>query len=485
MEKEITLIFPPTSFIHRAKKEALINKLKLKAYNLWTSYIQKKFGPSTDLHKVFPLKTNPISLGLLCLSTYLKKRGIKVNYIHCDYWLHKRKLSWKELLRFIVQQTSISNVCGIYSTTPTISYTLQIAQVIKKHSPKTIIVVGGPHVTFTDIETINQHPYIDFVVRGEGEETLYEIVKNSDQIEKMKVEIKGTTYRCKGIAKRAPDRPLLHPNQIPSPDFNILPKDYNLLLIDMYSRGCPFRCKFCVEHKFWKNKIRFRDAQTVVDELVQIKENFNQDIIHIADSEIDASPYHLNKLLDVIEQRKINCRYTVNLRPDAYKRINSSIINRMINLGFVGFFVGIESASEHMLKRMGQNSTFSDFLKTIEMLNQNNAKIVIPYIMLGFPGETEKTLKETQEKFIELLKNDYVSFLFPKIFIPYPGTDPYRNPEKYSIKISKNWDKYLRFGFPPPFSSPYLSNKVLKTSIVNFYKEIYAILRKKSQEIHC
>jgi len=476
-KKEVTLIFPPTH-INEMKKKALINDLKLKVYNLWISYLKKKFGPSSDLYKVFPAKANPISLGLLSLCMYLKKRDIKVNYIHCDYWLDKKKLIWNKLLKFIAQKTSTSNVCGLYSTTPMINYTMQIAKAIKYKNPKTLVVVGGPHVTFADIETINQHPYVDFVVRGEGEDTLYEIVKNSKRINKLKVEIQGITYRSNGIAKRVPDRPLLFAAEIPSPDFDILPTDYDLLLIDMYSRGCPFRCNFCVEHEIWKNKIRFRDPQIVVEELAQTKQNFKQDLIHIADSEIDVSPDHLNRLLDAIEQRKINCRYTANLRPDAYKRINSTMLNRMNDLGFVGFFIGVESGSDYMLERMGRKSTFSDFLKTIDLLNQSNAKIIIPYLMLGFPGETEDTLKETQDKFISLLDKERISFLFPKIFIPYPGTEPYKKPENYSIKISKKWEAYARFDFPPPFSS-LLSNEILKASITRFYKRIYAIMKKK------
>ncbi len=480
--KEVTLIFPPMPHIEERGEEATLSDFKLKTYDLWLAHILKKFGSSSDLHKVLPSNANPISLGLLCLSAYLKNRGVKVKYIHCDYLRNKKGLTWDGLLEFIIRETSTSIVCGFYSTTPMVDYAMQIAQSIKSKNPDIVVVTGGPHVTFVDIETINQHPYIDFVVRGEGEETLYEIVKNINQAGKPIMEIPGTTYRVNGQAKRVPDRQLLPSDQIPSPDFDILPQDYNLLLTDMYSRGCPFRCKFCAEHKVWKNRVRFRNPEIVVEELIKIRHNFNQDLIHLADSEIDASPENLKKLLDAIENKKLDCRFTVNLRPDAYKRIDSVLLKRMIKLGFVGFFIGVESASDYMLERMGRNSIFSDFLKTLDLLNNNNVKVIIPYLMLGFPGETEATLKETQEKFIELLEEGRISFLFPKIFIPYPGSDPYENPEAYSIKISKNWEEFSRFGFPPPFTSPCLSNEILSASIISFYERIYDIMRRKSQE---
>lgn len=247
----------------------------------------------------------------------------------------------------------------------------------------------------------------------------------------------------------------------------------------MYSRGCPFGCNFCAESEIWKNQIRFRNPRIVAEELLHIKQNFKQDFIHIADSEIDVSHKRLTELLDAIDDKKIDCRYTVNLRPDAYKRINSTILTRMNDLGFVGFFVGVESGSDYMLDLMGRKSTFSDFLRTIELLNQNNIKIIIPYLMLGFPGETADTLNETQDKFINLLEEECISFFFPKIFIPYPGTDPYRRPETYSITISKKWEEYSRFGFSPPFSSSYLSDEILITSIIRFYERMFAVLQRK------
>lgn len=478
-KKKVTLIFPPTFDVNEKEKKELVSELKSKAYNLWISCIEKKFGPASDLYKVFPSNAHPISLGLLSLSTYLKKRGIEVTYIHCDYWLNGRGMTWDELLKFVAEETKGSDVCGLTSTTPAIDCALQIARAVKLKNPKAIVVIGGPHVTFTDIETINRHPFIDLVVRGEGEETLFEIVKNSDQPAKLKG-ILGTTYRDCGVTKRAAIRPLLSATEIPAPDFAILPKDYNPLLINIGSRGCPFKCKFCVEHKIWEDKVRFRDPKVVAEELMQIRRRYNQNLIHLADSEIDASPYHLKELLDAIDHQKIDCRITVNFRPDAYKRISPALLERMSDLGFVGYFIGVESGSDYMLEKMDRKSIYSDFEKTVNLLNQGSTKIIIPYLMMGFPGETEDTLKETEDKFIKLLEEDRISFLFPKIFVPYPGTDPYQQPEAYSIKISKDWKKYTRFDFPPPFSSTCLSNDELSVATIRFYERIYSVMEKKS-----
>lgn len=472
-EKIVVLIFPPMIQSGETKKEALVSDLKTKAHSLWTDYIQGKYGSKQELEKVLPQKANAIPLGLLSLSGYLRKNGIRVKYVHCDYYLKAKGFTHSELLDYIVSQTLDADVCGIYSTTPMISQALQIAKAVKIGNQSTVVAIGGPHVTFVDIETINKYSFIDIVVRGEGEETLLEVVKNSKQVLSSQVEIPGTTYRLENRAKRAVDRPFIASTEIPAPDFSILPRDFNLLLINMYSRGCPYTCSFCAEGKIWKSRVRFRDPLVVARELAWINHEFGQKIIHIADSEIDVSSLRLNELLDAIELEQVNGLFTVNLRSDAYKRIDHATIKRMIALGFVGFFIGVESGSDRMLDRMCRKSTYLDFLKTLDLLNSHGAMIIIPYLMLGFPGETLETLKETQDKFIGLLNEERISFLFPKIFIPYPGTDPFEQPEAYDINISKNWEEYSRFGFPPPFASPDLSNEDLSDSIIEFYQRIY------------
>lgn len=478
-QKRVILIFPPMIQVSETEKEVLVNNLKAKAYGLWVTDVRSKYGLTSELEKVLPQKANSIPLGLLNLSGYLKKRGIEVRYIHCDYYLKAKKLTWQELLSFIEREVHDADVSGIYSTTPMIGHALQIAEAAKRGNPRGLVALGGPHVTFIDVEMIDQYSFVDVVVRGEGEETLFEVIKNSTRVLKGQVAILGTTYRANNSVNRAGDRPFIPQTEIPAPDYSILPRDFNLLLIDMYSRGCPHSCSFCAEGKIWKSRVRFRDSQTVAEELAYINREFGQTVIHIADSEIDISLSRLNDLLDAIERQQINCLFTVNLRPDAYKRLDQQTLGRMIALGFVGFFIGVESGSDYMLDRMSRKSTYAEFIRTIDLLNQLGAKIIIPYLMLGFPGETSESLQETQDKFIGLLEEERISFLFPKIFIPYPGTDPFVKPEAYSVTISRNWDEYSRFGFPPPFSSPSLTNEALAASIIDFYERIYATFKNR------
>lgn len=478
--RKVLLIFPPYTRQEPTDREKSVEDLKRKAADAWLAVIERRFGKDSVYCKILPTDQMSMSMGILSLSSYLKKHGIDVSYIHSDYFLDEKKYNWDEFLELVVHEAKSSDVCGFYSTTNNIIKILEIARHVKQKCPNIINVIGGPHATFCDIEILEQNPFIDYVVRREGEETLYEIVKSTMPDDENDKVILGATYRKNGEICRMPDRQFIDCTELPSIDFDILPKDYSFNLLTMYSRGCPFSCNFCAESGLWGSRVRFRDPNVVADEIKIISEKYNQKIIHIADSEIDCFTEKLDSLLDAIESRNMNCLFSVNIRPDAYKRINNDKLLRMKRLGFSVFFIGVESASDEVLKAMNRRTAFSDFLRTLDLIKGCEEEfIILPYVMLGFPGETESTLQKTVDTFIKLLDENKIDYLFPKIFIPYPGTDVFNNPEKYNVRISKDYDLYSRYGFYPPFEDPNLSNDLRGEYLVQFYLRIIKSLNSK------
>lgn len=473
---EITLIFPSCKSTGMSEDEVKIAEYKNQAFSLWKEYVHGTSKYFPNFEEILPSNCSPISLGQLCLATYLSKRGVKVNYIHCDYYLSHKDFSSNDLKRYIVQVSKTAQVVGIYSMTPMISDAMDIIEYVKSSLPNSTTVLGGPHGTYTDIECLNRYPYLDVVSRGEGEEVLFRILQHLEG--KCSLDnIPGITYRSAGGIKRNNDQELLCACDIPAPNYNLLPKNYNCLLTVMYSRGCPYSCKFCAEGGFWRHVVRFRDPKDIVAEIRYISTEWKQRIIHIADSEIDASPQKLTELVDCIERSNIECKYTVNLRCDAYKRLTPNLIERMKRIGVVGYLIGVESASDSMLAIMGRRSCFTDFIKTIDFLNLHQAGFILPGVMLGFPGETQETLSYTKRIFLELLKEKRVDYFFPKVFIPYPGSEPFSNPTKYGIEISHKWEDFARYSARQPFKSNLISADLLEKEMFGFYEDIINIYK--------
>lgn len=475
------MVFPSFDRNEIEENNTVVEELKKRAFDAWMKYEKsrsKDISPQY-VEKVLPSNSLPISIGQLSLSTYLKKNGIRVKYIHCDYLKYEKQFSEQQLKEYIVSETISSEYIGIYSMTPTIDYAVDVLRYVKENHPNIITLIGGPHATYMDKDLIESYPFIDIVARGEGEKILLSIINSYGQGYKALAQIPGITFRNGLDVIRNEDQNLLRPDEIPDPDYELLPNSKKLLCTVMYSRGCPYSCKFCAEGGLWRHAVRFRNPSKVAQEIYNIYKNRGQIVIHIADSEIDAVPTKFDALLDEIIKLDIDCKYTVNLRCDAYKRLSDDMIQKMKYAGIFGYLIGVESAYDPMLEIMNRKSTFDDFLKTIDLLNKNDAGYILPGIMLCFPGETEYSFEYTKNMFLKLLEEDRVSYFFPKIFVPYPGTDPFSNQEKYNIELTKDWSKYTRYDTKSIFDSNLISPEFTTAAMIDFYEKIVAILERK------
>jgi radical SAM superfamily enzyme YgiQ (UPF0313 family) len=208
-------------------------------------------------------------VGLAYLAAVLEQRGFKVWVVDA----HPFSRQGLRSLPLIMRRVS-PDVVGITSTTSTINQAFEAAKVAKRLLPYCTVVMGGPHVTFSDLSTLASCEEVDIVVRGEGEVTLIELLERLEDGRGVKG-VLGLTYREEGRARREPDRPLIENlDSLPFPSYKHLPlnlyRSFGLKVPSLpvvTSRGCPFKCSFCVAWKLNKGIWRTRSAINVVDEL--------------------------------------------------------------------------------------------------------------------------------------------------------------------------------------------------------------------------
>jgi len=202
-------------------------------------------------------------LGLLYLAARLEQTG-------CQVHLEDLQLCRSPLTR--LEETLHHQkpaLAGITSFSLNLTMASKILQKVKRFSPDTVTVWGGPHVSFDDREVLHQHPWVDVVVRGEGEETLAEVVDRV-RLGKDFEGVLGTTCRGKdGDFSINPSRPFREDlDQLPRPAWHLLKLSQYRAFGDgaslMTSRGCPHRCVFCVGRKMIGAKGRFRKPEAVV-----------------------------------------------------------------------------------------------------------------------------------------------------------------------------------------------------------------------------
>jgi anaerobic magnesium-protoporphyrin IX monomethyl ester cyclase len=206
-------------------------------------------------------------LGLAQLAACLEHAGIPVEILDAN----ALSIGWQELEGAIAQVNA--DLIGITVYTPYAPEVRRAVRVAREAAPQALIVLGGPHVTFTAEETLRSMPQVDAVARGEGDQILVELARAVDGGQELE-QVPGIVFRHNGQVVKTPLPPPLDVSKLPMPAFHLMPMDRYYwrelggpFATVLTSRGCPFQCTFCSEWPFWRGGWRPYDPETVVEQL--------------------------------------------------------------------------------------------------------------------------------------------------------------------------------------------------------------------------
>ncbi len=329
------------------------------------------------------------------------------------------------------------DVVGSTSVTLNFPGAAEIVAEAKRYDPFLITLMGGPHVSFADRPTLDAYPGIDLIVRGEGEQTIAELM-TAGMDPSSWGEIRGLTFRREGQIVATEARPFIEDlDTLPLPARHLLPLSryqalgYPISIIT--SRGCPYSCIFCLGRRMVGNKVRQRSAAPVVDEIEQILA-YGIDRINVAD---DLFVSHRGKVREVCEEvLRRNLRFAWS----AFARVNTvdrETLFLMRKAGCDSVSFGVESGNPEMLKRIGKGITREQVKEAVSLCKETG---IIPHtsFIVGLPGETAETLRETEEFAAGLGSLYGYHFL-----APFPGTTVREEVEKYDLEIlTDDWTRY-------------------------------------------
>jgi radical SAM superfamily enzyme YgiQ (UPF0313 family) len=298
----------------------------------------------------------------------------------------------------------------------------QVLKKVKEVSPDIITVVGGHHPSLMP-EDCNES-YIDAVVIGEGEETLYEIVGACESKDDWR-EILGIAYRSKdGEFRVNPSRELMDLDKFPTPARSLtqLNRDRRLyfrgnwrpLDCTITSRGCPNKCTFCGLWKINRGKYRARSPRLIADELESITA---PNIMFIDDNTLD----HVENafaLAEEIKRRGIKKRYELYGRVDTVVR-HPDLVEKWRDVGMQLLLLGLEASNDQALKDMRKRTTTEMNRRAINVCHANGVEVAA-YLIVdpAFDRQDFRRLSEYVEE------NDLTHPVFT-ILSPFPGTDLY------------------------------------------------------------
>ena len=433
-----------------------------------------------------------ISVGLLCLASYLDQKGIEVKIIDC--------VRQKDHLNLISQELVNTDLVGLSVMTTQIPSALEISKIIKDFNRDLPVIWGGLHPTFFPKDTAS-HDLVDIAVIGEGEETLLEIIQGQplDQI-------KGIAFVEDNKTRVNPERPLLGINSIPLPNWNLIPREIldNLDLIPTHtSRGCPHRCTFCV-NAIRKNRWRGRNSQDVLKDLEIIKNQwfFKDKPIRFWDEDFFVDKQRSLEIVQGMIKNGFNMKWETTIRADYLddQFMDDPFLADLKKSGCCLLSFGAESGSDVILKKLKKGITVDQIINSARRCLKHG---IIPQysFMVGLPGETRKDINMTIKLIDQLIKlDDQVQILGPQAFRPYPGSvlyaeclasgwsapeslegwkkvvkdelnylSPRNFPWLDDVDLVESLEAYVRFGahtIKSALSSTIKTNKILKLSFI-------------------
>jgi len=390
------------------------------------------------IHPPYEWQEKSPPLGLAYIAAVLEDAGFNVIILDMDVMGLK--------LDEIEQQIKIHNpgIIGISCMTLQAKRTIEIAKIAKKVDASVPIVVGGAHASALPEEMLNPG-FVDYVVIGEGELTMKELVQKIFGGNIKPDEIQGLAFRKSGKIVKTKPRPLI-PNldDLPFPAWHLLPIekyneseygfDVNKSIFNVLSsRGCPYHCIFCASHILFGRKFRARSAENMFAELKMLNQKYGCTQIDFVDDTITVDRDRMMALCDLIINSNLQISWACNARVNT---VTKQLLRKMKKAGCIRIDFGVESGDPVILKRIKKGITIEQVVKA----HKDAKDVGLPinsFFMIGNLGEDIKSIKKTLALIDELTSNVCFS-----ISTPFPGTELYQIAKESGLLKVYDWDKY-------------------------------------------
>ena len=405
-------------------------------------------------------------LGLAYISAYLKRHGYEVKIFDAHIMAvkgfalgHYKTLGDVEdafIERLLAYKPDVVGISCLFHFI--YKAALRLASRVKEKEKEIIVVVGGSYATSSSEDALS-HKEIDYTILGEGEKPFFKLLEwlngsiNFD-------ECKALGYRD-GEGKVVINRKLdvfESLDEIDRPDRTDIPvKDYykygrhfiqrfealageELKIATMTaSRGCVFKCTFCLGKSIWGPRLRNRSPKNILDEIQDLKNEHGINFIAFNDDNLCINKKFAIELLQGMIDRKLGIKWTtggISVRT----LLDRDLVRLMVESGCLIFNMAFESGCPETLVKIKKPVALNDAYRAVDVVRSFEGTYLMGLFMLGFPEETEEQFFQTI-KFGKSLKCDWTLY---GCLTPYPGTEVFeevRTKGMISEDISKDFEK--------------------------------------------
>ncbi|MFC1654484.1 B12-binding domain-containing radical SAM protein [Myxococcota bacterium] len=370
-------------------------------------------------------------LGLPIMAAMLKKLGHDVKV-----YVHQLEGIWQHSL-----EISKSDLIGISTTTPSAPEAYDLAKwvrranrVRKKQIP---VVLGGPHVSYLPDEGLE---HADFVVRGEGEHTMLELVRALEDDGDFS-RIRGLSYVEDDQIRHNPDRPL-EPNldNFAFADLTLMAGHQKLKHLPIAtSRGCPHDCNYCCVVSMFGRAYRRRSNQKIVSELEEHLLPLGRRIFFVDDN-FAGRPIAAKELLGMMKKRGLGKKMRWYTQVTVHAAKDEQLLDLMKDTNCTQVYVGLESINPATLKEFNKKQSVDHIRHCVKMFHKKGIR-VHGMFMLGSDEDDADTIAAT----VEFAKKHDINTVQFALLTPLPGTRTFDRLESENRLFTREWGLYDAF----------------------------------------
>jgi anaerobic magnesium-protoporphyrin IX monomethyl ester cyclase len=341
-------------------------------------------------------------------------------------------------------------VTGAISTA-VVPAALEALRIAKEVDPAVITLIGGPFPTFRHEEVLTGEPRsVDYVLRGEAEETLPELLGAlaAGRVD----DVRGVAFVRDGKVVVTPMRPHIADLDAVKPAWHLLDwKEYHYrieprgrMAAVLTSRGCMMGCSFCSHRQFWRGDWRARSPQDVVDEMRLLVEKHAVEFITIIDPYPTNDRARWEKLLDLLIEARLGVGLLMETRVEDIIR-DEDLLPKYKAAGVFHLYLGAEASTNETLVSLNKGADVDMNKRALELAREHNI-ITEASFMIGYPTETWDSIERTIQGAIRLNPDIAV---FP-VLTPMPFTPIYEQ-----LKDRVRVFDYSKYNLATPIIEPY------------------------------
>ncbi len=399
--------------------------------------------------------TAGLPLGCLHIAAVLEAAAHDVSVLDCQLFDDNHR-SWKwgdremygatwdevehEIRRYSPQIVGISNQFSVQ-----IDSAVEVAKIVKRVDPNIVTVVGGNHASTVPTEFLKLSNNIDIVCRGEGENTLLNIVCCLEGKERFE-DVKGIAFRKDGLIVVNDQAPYLT-----SPELDALPfPAYHLVNMERYfrlqekgylaryhynypgshravsmvtSRGCPYNCTFCSIHLHMGKRFRAHSVNNVLEHIELLTDQYGVRHIYFEDDNLTLDTGRFSRLLDGLLARRFGITWDTpnGVRADL---LNKELTAKSKETGCTQLVVGVESGNQANLKKIVKKELDLHLVERIACVCKEQGLDLGAFFVIGFPQETIKDMQATLDYALRL-ERKYDVYPILHVLKPLVGTEVY------------------------------------------------------------